>query len=1084
MVDTNNSDFEKEEEIKTILGKTSPSPPPEAPEEEEEGETEPSFGEPLEEAEREKKSLRERAAEKYNKAADTVKKAKKAINTARKVISTVRNVAVIVYQAIAAIIAFLGGGWVVILIAVVSIPILALVIFLFVRPNFHSSGSQFVSIHGDPRAQENINRLASMHPNFDFDKPNNLARLVMPKEDWQAIKNGEIDARVVNFLTLLTQKCGHIKVSLKKGYETEDKKLSNESEPGSLKTISAHYTGQAVDVYECGLTQENGWKQTRTVKIAEQRTKDQTVADSLNESLNKLEQVLQKFPTPSLQAQPQAQELTPGEKEKLEQALASWQPTAKRLNGQIEEFLNTLSNLEEQFSKFKQNKSAHPNLTLNQEADLFSSLVNVLTSLNTIANIAPRPLDPDCQKKFPAEIEKLDAYLPTNSRTTLSDISNYSCPLPEDSYDPSLAPLTNLTEGIPLVFDNLAALANFYYSTASNYRYYPEAIERITQSFLNLAPSLKDFFTTLKILADNQPLNEAETLNKLNASTEALISQSQGAVKSLEGLPQEFHGELYNVLSSLEELSRLKDLDPLTTKIGETVEALRLSRINNYSSETEEVHLEILKKQLEELEQSLSTLANLNNLELLNNYPFELGFNAADFQPLNNLEALANLEFLARLASFSLPPFIEQEKSDSLNTILRSALSYLGNLSYLANLSIIDQQYNFFSEGCYISEDLSCGLGSLQFLETLADFGKDAPLTKLSLIAPSLRPLSELKIYSDPVLAASIEKTVDLSGFSLENPTSISELEKLTAKEEEPSLDEEIERLKNEIKQEFINQGVELPADFNLAVTTSALNKALLVSLKEGVIKRTGEDPEILQEEIRTEIEKEVGRLPSDFDLEELLYKLKVRVYSGLVKELGYSWDFGLSTNEVDTLIKSKTQEAVEQTLPPLLEEASIRIKESTPDLKERLTSLISAELAVQLQEETNLNSAEVKEAFQKELEKGLKKELNIEPENIDLELLNRNYESRVRAIRAKIAREKPWIRHWDDHLTQVAPQTIYKPKAIKTVRDLVNLGLSLPEEDRPHQILASVKLGETSQFAPNYGSMLSSLYTKVHFGF
>jgi len=163
--------------------------------------------------------------------------------------------------------------------------------------------------------------------------------------------------------------------------------------------------------------------------------------------------------------------------------------------------------------------------------------------------------------------------------------------------------------------------------------------------------------------------------------------------------------------------------------------------------------------------------------------------------------------------------------------------------------------------------------------------------------------------------------------------------------------------------------------------------------------------------------------------------------------------------------------------LPPLLEEASIRTKEPTPNLKERLTSLISAELAVQLQEETNLNSPVAKEAFQKELEKGLKKELNIEPENIDLELLHRNHESRVRA-------KKPWVRRWDDHLTQVAPQTIYKPKAIKTVRDLVNLGLSLPEEDRPHQILATVKLGETSQFAPNYGSMLSSLYTKVHFGF
>jgi hypothetical protein len=495
--------------------------------------------------------------------------------------------------------------------------------------------------------------------------------------------------------------------------------------------------------------------------------------------------------------------------------------------------------------------------------------------------------------------------------------------------------------------------------------------------------------------------------------------------------------------------------------------------------------VENLQKEIEQLEEVLSSLANLSNLELLNNYPFEIGYNAGEFQPLKNLDALSSLEYLAGLANFSLPSFLDKEKAQSLNSALRSALAYLGYLSYLSNLSIIDQQYNFLGDGCYISEDLPCGLGSLQFLETLADFNKEeTALTKLAFVAPFLKYLSELKIYSDPVFAANIEKTIDLSGLSLDNLAPLSELEKLIPKEEEVSLDKEIERLKNEIRLTFVNQGIELPQDFDLAAFRDAFDSAILATIKEEFVKKTGSTPEILRKEITNQIEKESGALHKDFDLERLIYKLKIKVYSELVKEGGYAWDFGYSEEEVESLIKAKTQEIVDQTLPGLLEEEGISLKIPNPYLKESLINLTSVELNIQLREKINLNQKTAKEVFKKELENLLKMEFPEDLEGIDLELLHRNYESRVRAIRAKIARKKPWVRRWDDHLTQIAPEQIYKPKAIKTVRDLVSLGLSLPEPDRPHQILASIKLGETSTLTPNYGSMLSSLYTKVHFGF
>lgn len=932
--------------------------------------------------------------------------------------------------------------WPVVVVILIIIILLIVAAFLIFRSNIQSPGSQTISPKNNPQAQADIQAIKNMKPNAEFNKKNNLARVVASPADIARVLNSAdnatdtsdcvVDARVIHLIRVLAEKFDHIKYVIRDGHDTEATKYTDEADPGSENTISAHYFCQAVDIYEVGLISKNGWKETLTVPVSWQKINADNLADEIAASTQEILGPLKDSNSALFKDYNTGQNLLNDIKQSVNKAKDQVRTSKTAWDEALNSIKNAGSNDNELMGALSQiNDSIY---TLSSKI-AYKSCGGALSIYGDISNICPQAL---------------------NQKPSEYDI-------------------------MPILIQNSASFLDQYNSYIQDYKNSPQAKGAILSSIDQFSGAYSQFLDAL---------NNADTISIQDLS-QTMIALNQATIDSsrnLESIADANKSAAGNALSTLEDLNKLNDLEKWAKEVRKDADEINSkgpndSRLRDW--------LDKGKTDSEQLTLTLASIRTLDNLEILQ---LSGPISSREYKALDNLKYLDKLQALSYLDGLDVkssnPDFnkdVEEIKGN-----ITEGLAALGSLSKLGILSSIEYQYGV-QNSCPVvdttpqAEDEEggdvpdCGLSNLYGLYKLQDAGREYPLKNLSNIGQQLAYLGDLKQFSDPALFAYQTGNLDLSGLSVDNLSALPrELSKINAVEGEIS--------DSDIRQNiFDSLGINLPENLKIEDLNAVLQSQIDIEARVREGTSAYFDSNLWQQQLG----QKLGiNIPANIDIESMERDLRSQVEQNMESSLGINLPETMDITELKAQLESAVAEVVENNLPAELSAKGVSVpssfsaeslKEWADDMKNKIEAEMSYRLGVESPVPVDLTS--IRQQFEAEVQQKLG--VDIPLSSMDAEKIRREVESQAKKRAADLARKNKYVRAWDNHLTDIAPVTIYRPNAQNNIRNMIEFAYNMEEPWKPRQILAITRVGQYDLNNPNYGSILSNiLVDRVHFGY
>ncbi len=606
----------------------------------------------------------------------------------------------------------LSISWPVVIGIIALVIILFLALFFVAKANVKSPGSEFIYPQENATSISDKQYLATVSKSFRYKESNVIARLVMKESDWQLIEQNKVDARVIHLIRLLTDRFDHVKVDIQAGYKDEGSFLTRESDPGMRQTVSAHFSGQAVDVLELGTSKVNGWKWIKVNRLADQANNNDAAGKSAQKTITGLiEKTNSRI---SRTSQNKVLE------EKNKAVYAAWNET---LSPSLFQLNKTYEQLQKMTNVLRESSGQADQMKAEKENELI---------LNTA--------------KASIEFDKLSEY------------ANKGFEVPEgEFYNPEN--VVYVEDGIAKFYESLAAFMSMINSYIQDYRLLAQARGEIFEALSEFSQGFSSYVRAANSF--NTGSDYEESLNQVTDSLRTLNHSLESADSIIQEIPNEYHGGVWEIVSKTDELTELDQLK----EIIEEIKAVENQKNNSlFSSES----LNQLKEASYKFADSLDSISSLKNFSLFADLPYNGHIITRDFRPLTNLEHLSNLKELSRLDGFNLDWLLENSDKSVAAEIRDNFQFGFESLSDLANLSYLSRVLSTVNNSGCIDELNTCqGLESLNSLTKLKDIGSIYPLTNISQVGNNLAELANLSVMSDPLSV--VEPDINVSDLSKDN---------------------------------------------------------------------------------------------------------------------------------------------------------------------------------------------------------------------------------------------------------------------------------------------------------------------------